>query len=266
MSDLMIQQPVQLDLDELQFDLTANLDNLASLEMFEQQVFIANGDIDDGFRLVSDGYTRAAYHIHMILHHRLWRHRPNEYGQPMYESQDDYIKDLAQNLGKGFQPSTIKQFHTTIRMYRQIGWDREEIERAGITPLNKIAQRVDKDYATSAPKGLRHGKLPEGVSLPEYINQVTLEVLEAEGKPDVKLTGRELEVHLDQRLANRKPLIEFRRVYGSDMSKVQWVYELTDDVGQLTPSKYGVLHIQWQGDPPTSVIEKFFQKLGIDLS
>lgn len=269
-TSLIPQQALDLNvLEQLEFDLPAKLNNLASLEAFEQQVFIAFGDVERAWDDVSRAYTRAAYHIHMILEHQLWRHRQTkgEDGQEysMYNYQEDYLADLAQNTLKGFKVSTVKQFHSTIRMYKAMGWSRQQIEEATIRVLNKVSKRVEKDYVTGAPMGYKDGKVPEGKDLVTHLNEVTQEVIKRIDAPDIVFTNRDLDIHLDQQLANRKPMIDFRRLYGRPMTEVQWAYELTDDAGQLTPSKYGILRLYWEGDPPESVKIALLNKLGINL-
>lgn len=266
-------EPIRIDFEALEFELPDQLDNLAALELFEHQVLIAYGDVEEAWDAMSHAYTRAAYHIHMILEHRLWRHRKKieiidgiEREYQVYNFQEDYLSDLAQNTMKGFKVSTVKQFHQTIRMYKELGWSREQIENATIRTLNLVSKRIEKDYLTGKPIGLKHGELPPDTSLEDHIIQVTNEVVASPDRPDVSFTKRELEAHLDQKLANRKPGIEFIRIAGKDMSTIQYSYTIYESDGMMSNrSKFGKVQVIWDPEPPMEVKLKFFEKLGIDF-
>ncbi len=264
---------IEIDIGELEFNLPPELNNLNSLELFEQQVVIAFGDIEQAYTDVNDAYTRAAYHIHMVLEHDMWQHRlvpdndmPGVYKQ-LHSSQEDYLADLAGKTMRGFAVSTAKGFHTAFRMARQLGYSKQQIESRGIYIFNEISKKfVDKKYDTGEPIRLKDGSTPpQGKTVNQHIIDTIEQVTTNPDRPDIVLKPKHFKLELQRQLAPRTPRVEFRHYPGNDMTNLVWEYERFDDAGQLD-FKSGELIIQFKGNPPTSVLERFYDLLKVDLN
>lgn len=254
---------LELDLEHLDFDLPGDLITLDTLERFERQVEIGFGDAEAAQDDLVDAYTRIAYHVHMILQNFLWRKRLDEEGRPLFEFQEDYLNHLAERSVRGFSVPTMKKFHTAIRMARHLGYTRAEIEQRGIHIFSEVSHLVKKDYTTGEPTGLNHGSTKD-----QEVKKLLVETIEelttSPGKPDVVLKPRDFKLELQRRLAPGRPQISFRRYPGQALNTLRWEFERTDDEGQLD-FQGGDLFINWQGNPPTSVVEWLHRKLGVDL-
>lgn len=272
MKAIIPQSQIEIDIADLEFDLPDELRSVNSLELFEEQVVIAFDDIEEAYQAVNDAYTRAAYHVHMIMEYDLWRLRTVKEVDPetgevterqLHGSQEEYLEDLAGKTLRGFAVSTCKQFHTSIRVARHLGYSRHEIEDRGIYIFNEINKRVEKDHNTGTPLALKDGRPPGGREINDYLREVVEETV-ASGSPDVILKPRDFKLEIERRLSPYTAKIDFFRLPGKDMTKIQWSYELYDEAGMLQ-GKYGTVSFQWEGDVPEGVKVKFLQKLGVKL-
>lgn len=264
---------IEVDIADLEFDLPPELDNINSLELFEQQVVIAFGDIEQAYTDVNDAYTRAAYHIHMILEYGLWKHRqvedselPGVYKQ-FHATQEDYLADLAGKTMRGFAVSTAKSFHTAFKIARHhLGYSKAEIEARGVYIFKEISKYVEKEHETGKPLRLKDGSIPPGgKTVIEHLRDTVESVTANPERPDIVLKPKHFKLELQRQLAPRTPRVEFRHYPGRDMTQLTWEYERYNDDG-MPDFKSDNLTIKWSGDPPTIVMEKFYDMLKIDLN
>lgn len=254
-----------IDIQDIGFDLPKELNTPQSLKFFEDQVFIAYGDVNEAYNLAKDGYTRLAYHTYMLLEHNLWRHHKLPDGEQMFGTQEEYLEHLAAHSIRGFAISTVKGFNTSIRMAIQLGMSRERIESVGIHIINEVSKLVEKDYKTGKPLRLKDGELPPDRELNEYILEAINTIAADNSRPDIILRPKDVKAELNRLLAPNRPAINFTRYPGQAMNTIRWEYELFDEEGRMTPSRFGNLYIQWTDDPPAAVIEKFFQMIRVNL-
>lgn len=265
-----IASSIEIDINSLEFELPTELDNLHSLEVFEGQVVIAFSDLEEAYGEVNDAYTRAAYHIHMLLEHQLWRHRltpdrPDPITgkmmyKPLYNIQEDFLEDLASRTVRGFGVSTVKGFHTALRRARQLGFTRQQIEASGVHVFNQIAKKLEPGESLK----LKDGPPPGGKGTLEYLREVVETVTANPERPDIVLKPHDFKIQLEKMLSPRKARIEFNRMPGQPMTTFQWFYDRASDDG-MPDIKVGNIHVQFADSPPNAVIEEFFRLLKVSL-
>lgn len=266
MTQISIDVPIStIDISDLEFNLPSELDNLRSLETFEEQVVIAFGDIDEAYTAVSDAYTRAAYHIHMIMEYDLWRHRLTPEGQPLHDTQEEYLADLADRTMRGFAVSTAKGFNTAFLLARDLGYSRQEIEKRGVYIFREMSKYVDKEYGTGKPLRLKDGSTPpDGKTVEEHLKSTVEQITSDSEKPaDVVLRPRQFKLELDRALAPHKPEIWFQRFSDNGKDTYHWFYQRVLDDGTLY-HRDGKAKLELEGDPPQEVTDKLLTALKLN--
>lgn len=236
-----------IDISEFDFDLDSKLDNPYGLELFERRA-IGAADQMIGSR------TEFAYSIHMILQNHLYRFALDSNGEP-YKYADEYLRDFSHRVFVGI--STMKAYHTAVRMARQLGFSADEIMDKGIYVFTEVSKEVIKDRQTAAPLRLRNSnKQPE--DLENYLVETIEELASHRDKPDMSYRPSEFRAHLETRLNIGKPQIWFQKFDDG----YYWYYQKVKEDGTLD-HRDGKIKIQFEGDPPQEVTDKLLTALKI---
>jgi hypothetical protein len=229
-----------------------NLDSLNGLELFEEQVILASQDM-------GDARDRFAYHLHLILEHRLWRHRKTESGDMAFTDQQEYLEYLSSRCLAAI--STMKAYHGAIRLAKHLGYDTmETIGQIGLSIFMDMRDRLEIKRDTGEPLGLRYGKLPEGKELKSYLHEVIEQV--SPDEKTVALRPYDRRRTLDQIMCVGVPRIEFDI---PDMTNnpgyITWHVEMYEEDGMLVdiPGNHG----QVNKNTPTYVLRDLAKRLGV---
>lgn len=148
-----------------EFVLPRKLDNLEGFKLFDEQAELAGNDINDA-------NARFAFHTYMILKYKLWRWPRNEIGGAVWESQEEYIVDLASRVG-GFAASTIKLYFRALRMAHHLGYTTlEMIEERGLWVFAETSKLVELERKSFKPVKLKRGVLPDGIDIDDFLREV----------------------------------------------------------------------------------------------
>lgn len=241
--------------DKKSLELPDGFDSKEGLDAFEEQVVIAAVDI-------AQGTVRFSYHIHMILQYELWRHRKTEDGGPAFNTQNEYLEymsDLcAANGARITGVSTMKAYNTAFKLAKSVGYELPEIEEKGLGVFNEVAQLLVLSKS-GEPVRLKYGELPEGYNATGYVREVIDEVGPSDNH-EMKLYGSDIKRSLQNKLANKRPIIEFDIPDPSKPEIVTWHVEQYDSEGALVDIPGN--HTQISSLMPDYVREAWFRKVG----
>lgn len=251
----------EIDISSMDFTLDEKYKSQEGYKIFESQLFIALGD-------AQNARERIAYHIHMILLHDLWAYERNEFAKRVFLNQEEYLTYLAGRNLSGFAVSTLKAYHTALKLAGQLGYDTvEKISEHGLNVFLDISRNVKKDRATGEPVGLKRGMLPPSREIKEYLVETVEEYGNGGGKPDLVLSPRDSQISIDHKLAPGRPRVWFERERNGN-GNVRWFFERYDDGAMIF--KQGSILVTFSSDSrgedvPAAVIEELYRKLGVEI-
>lgn len=215
--------------------LSRKQDNLDTFELLETAAV-------DRAKKSFQNATEAAYYIHIILKHRLWRHRQDEDGNPLYFKQNDYLKELEAKVGWG--RSSIFEYDGAWKFGENLGFKTiEEVNAIGGIHILKIA----KEYVQQAAKIDSKGRIveyhnpskPPELSNEEYLREkvIQLSPMNGDALRPVQLR-EEMYIHFSGR-----PKIEFQleRIEGLGGYDIRWLVKTVDPETKMISAETGLL-------------------------
>lgn len=226
------------------FDLEKHFLSKEGFELFDAQAEIALGDVEEAT-------TRLAFHIHVILEYDLWR-----YGG--FESQQEYLENLASRKRNSFAVSTMKNFHSALRLAKQLGYgSREMVEERGVWVFEAINREVITDASTGEPLRLKRGELPRGREIHEFLREA---VETYGGDASGEWRNNDLRTVVAQFLTPGRWRVEFSPATDHRWWDVYWHVEAFDTDGMMVqvPGNHTRLS---EGRAPEVVRDEYFKRL-----
>lgn len=237
-----------INISEYDFELDPQFNNRLGYELFYNRACTS-------METMHKSRNEFAYAIHMILENRLYQFECDSNGEP-FEFADDYLREISHNLFVGI--STMKMYHTAVRMARTLGYNAADIMDKGIFVFTEVSKKVIKDRETGEPKKLRQSNFqPE--DLCGYLRETIEELAVSKTKPDIRYRPSEFHSLLETRLEIGKPQIHLERFADG---RYRWVYERTREDGMLD-FREGEFTITLSGNPPLEVYDKILTLLRI---
>lgn len=230
-------------------------DNLQTFELLEIAAI-------DRAKKSSALATEAAFYINLILKHRLWRHRKNEDGNPLYEKQKYYLQELESKVGWG--RASIFEYAKATKLADWLGFKTvEDVNAVGGIQVFRIAAEeigmVGKiDSKTGEVTHYDNPHKPEKIEVKDYIRDKIIQLSPMNGDPLRPVQLREeMRVNLSGRTTYEFDLIPIPETGGWDLA---WAMTTFDPATKMPDFERGTFA---EGNVPHAVMAIVCKKLFI---
>lgn len=127
-------------------ELLPSLDNEDTLDLLE-------GGAIEMAKQAHESATKSAYYIYLILQHKLWRHRRDEFGEFLYLKQEDYLPELQMKVNLG-RASIFSYFRAMKLAINGLELEPDKLESyGGIKALVAVEREVSSNGKISPKSG-----------------------------------------------------------------------------------------------------------------
>lgn len=208
------------------------MDNLAvflplgpDIDCIEGLLFLEGRAVSSA-KTIAVARTEFAYSVYMILEHELWKYHKSPDGEPLFQTQNEYLYHLSGQCMAGI--STMKGYRSAMLLANALGYSYEDVMQRGIYIFNEFNKGVVTDRRTGEPKALRSGIEPPG-NLKDYLRESIDELSFDPARPDIILRPAELRQGLQEKLSPGSANIWFEQ----RPSSLKWFYQKTRADGTL---------------------------------
>lgn len=229
-------------------------DNLQTFELLEMAAV-------DRAKKSFENATEAAYYIHLILKHRLWRHIHDEDGNQKYFKQNHYLRELEAKVGWG--RSSIFEYDGAWKFGTHLGFKTlEEVNGlGGIHILRMLKEHVQQAGTVDSKGRIREYNnplKPKDVSNEEWLREKAIQFSPLNGDP---LRPYQLKEEMQVIIAG-KPTFHFELEPLGDTGgwDVRWSVRKVDPKTRMIDFETGLIS---DGTTPDYVMRLFCRKLFI---